>query len=223
MNSRNFRQVTLNSRRLLGTRKRRLNVSRIVWLLRKRGPTRNIDDAVISVGVADGPMLDYPLKGCLASCNQSDSCDPSSLSSSVFRPTLRGLTTGSLMVADSSSTSPCLVFGTSFNRWLPVLSQLGFHAVGVVVTDTSCLEAIRLWVSPTCRIFVSPQWTQGFPLPLPTAGPVGFLDCRFTHGVASLFESAGLHQVLSLGGFRRSLPGWNVASFSIEVARDAKR
>ena len=127
----------------------------------------------------------------------------------MFCSTLRGLTVGSLLVAPKNSRAPCLVFGSSFCGWLPVLEQLGFTPVGVILHTSICLSLVRAWVPSNCRVIVDSAWHLGEPLPLPCSpGLVGFLDWRFSSGVARLMEHAGIRDIWSCRGQRRRVPGW---------------
>ena len=45
---------------------------------------------------------------------------------------------------------------------------------------------------------------------------VGFLDCRFTFGVARLLESVHIRDAFSCGGVRRVVPGWHASSCVVD-------
>ena len=91
--------------------------------------------------------------------------------SSMFRPTLRGLTSGSVAVQDQNSLAPCILFGGASSGWLPVVEQLGYRAVGVLLTSDHGLSYVRACVPAGCRILVCPQWSRLDALPFP--GPPG--------------------------------------------------
>ena len=139
--------------------------------------------------------------------------------SSMFRPTLRGLTSGSVAVQDQNSLAPCILFGGASCSWLPVVEQLGYRAVGVLLTSDHGLSYVRACVPAGCRILVCPQWSRLDALPFPgPPGTVAFLDCRFTGLVARLLESVGVRDAITTRGLRRITPGWVSSMTSISHA-----
>ena len=92
----------------------------------------------MEVGVAGDPSLRCSFsKDVSVNDNSSNSDNLCTSSDSTFRSTLRGLTVGSLLLAHDHTLAPCLVFGSSFCGWLPVLEQLGFTPVGIVLHSNS--------------------------------------------------------------------------------------
>jgi hypothetical protein len=69
------------------------------------------------------------------------------------RPTLRGLTRGYVKVRSDGKLKPCVVVGSSFPSWLPVLHELGFEAVLVLLRSSDHLARVESFVGDKCVIW----------------------------------------------------------------------
>ena len=75
------------------------------------------------------------------------------------RSTLRGLTTGVVKLRGDSELRPCVVFGGQFSSWLPVLRELGYRAILVLLRDECHLEAVEDLVEDKCAVWCGADWS----------------------------------------------------------------
>jgi hypothetical protein len=68
-------------------------------------------------------------------------------------PTLRGLTTGFVKVRKDCELKPCAVLGSIFPSWLPVLTELGFDPVLILLRSDAFLEEVETFVGDKCVIW----------------------------------------------------------------------
>ena len=143
-------------------------------------------------------------------------CPGGSSSGVGFRSTLRGLTSGSLPVRSGGPLAPCILLGITSSGWLPVVEQLGFYVVGILVVSDIGLSYVRRCVPVGCRILSTSDWGGLGALPFGALpGTVAFLDCRFTGSVACLLESVDVREAYSCRGIRRAVPGWSTSTCSV--------
>jgi hypothetical protein len=63
------------------------------------------------------------------------------------RPTLQGLTTGTVSVNPTLDLEPVLLWGTDFCSWIGVLQELKFRPVFIVLTCLDSVELVKASVS----------------------------------------------------------------------------
>jgi hypothetical protein len=91
-------------------------------------------------------------------------CKPSESASKIrgldgeARPTLRGLSQGYVKVCRDWKLKPCVVVGSSFPSWLPVLCELGFEAVLVLLRLSEHLARVESFVGDKCVIWCGADW-----------------------------------------------------------------
>jgi hypothetical protein len=74
------------------------------------------------------------------------------------RPTLRGLTTGFVKVWKDCELKPCVVLGSIFPSCLPVLTELGFELVLILLRLDACLEEVETFEGDKCVIWCGSDW-----------------------------------------------------------------
>jgi hypothetical protein len=125
------------------------------------------------------------------------------------RPTLRGLTRGSLLIKSTRSRLPCLLVCRTCPSWIFVLPELGLEARMIWLEDPAYLELTQRLVGPECRILVGTSTeTSGFVTALPDVR-LGLIDGALTTDIVSALEGIGLDTLYYTRRLRRKIPGWN--------------
>jgi hypothetical protein len=133
------------------------------------------------------------------------------------RPTLRGLTRGYVKVRSDGKLKPCVVFGQSFPSWLPVLSELGFEAVLVLLRTDEHLAKVEAFVGDKCVIWCGSDW-GAFGATVPDFSGrecCGLVDGRVTGEAMSLFSSMSVRRVVGTKRARRGFSGWSSAHIGV--------
>ena len=73
------------------------------------------------------------------------------------RSTLRGLSTGIVKLRGDGVLKPCVVFGGEFSSWLPVLRELGYRAILVILRNDRLLETVEDLVEDKCAVWCGPD------------------------------------------------------------------
>ena len=126
------------------------------------------------------------------------------------RSTLRGLTTGIVKLRTDSELKPCVVFGGEFSSWIPVLRELGYRAVLVILRDEKLLATVEDLVDDKCAIWCGPDWTvfgQAMPYFGVGRNMMGLVDGRITAELRDLAEGMGIQTLVGTKGSRRGFPG----------------
>ena len=138
------------------------------------------------------------------------------------RSTLRGLTTGMVKLRGDGALKPCVVFGGEFSSWLPVLRELGYRAVLVILRNDRLLEAVEDLVEDKCAVWCGPDWSV-FRAAMPFFGHdrkmMGFVDGRMTGELRTMAEGMGIHTMFGTKGIRRAFPGWTLETQRVEHAK----
>ena len=136
------------------------------------------------------------------------------------RPTLRGLTKGTVQVTDGKNLERCMVMGASFPSWLPFLEEMGHHTVLVFLDDDANLKLVEACVRDDCMIVVGRNWSV-FTARLPRFGRAltGFIDGRANGTLAAIALSMNVSRLICTKGLRRNLLGWNSTSAVIQHNR----
>ena len=102
--------------------------------------------------------------------------------------TLRGLAEG-IVAPAQASLEPCVVFGGCYPSWLPLLRQMGFTPVLVVLQSRDLLKVVEASVPEQgCAVWVGEQWNVF------AAKPVVFSHCK----VAAFVDAAVTVPLLNL-------------------------
>jgi hypothetical protein len=135
------------------------------------------------------------------------------------RSTLRGLTTGIVKLRSDEALLACVVFGGEFSSWLPVLRELGYRAILVLLREGKHLEAVEDLVEDKCAIWCGSDWGV-FGAAMPsfevTRNMMGFVDGRVTDELRRMAEGMGVQTLVGTKGARRTFPGWQVACQRVE-------
>jgi hypothetical protein len=135
---------------------------------------------------------------------------------------LRGLTTGFVKVRKDCKLKPCVMFGSTFRSWLPVVTELGFEPVLILLRLDACLEeVVETFVGDKCVIWCGSDW-EAFGSAVPNFSGrdcQGFVGGRVTGEAMSLFTSMSITQVVSTRRAWRGFAGWKAAE--IEVAHSS--
>jgi hypothetical protein len=70
------------------------------------------------------------------------------------RPTLRGLTTGSVVITTETAQVACVLVCHTCPSWIFVLTELGLTPRLVLLTDPTYLDLIQRFVGEGCRILI---------------------------------------------------------------------
>jgi hypothetical protein len=115
------------------------------------------------------------------------------------RSTLRGLTTGIVRLRSDEALLPCVVFGGGFSSWLPVLRELGYRAILVLLRDEKHLEAVEDLVEGKCAVWCGLDWGV-FGAAMPSFGVtrnmMWFVDGRVTDELRRMSKKWGSKQLL---------------------------
>jgi hypothetical protein len=137
------------------------------------------------------------------------------------RSTLRGLTTGIVKLRSDSDLLPCVVFGEELSSWLPVLGELGYRAILVLLRDEKHLAAVEDLVEDKCAVWCGPDWGV-FGEAMPSFGNarsmMGFVEGRVTDELRQMAEGMGIQTLIGTKGARRSFPGWHASCQRVEHA-----
>jgi hypothetical protein len=135
------------------------------------------------------------------------------------RSTLRGLTTGVVKLRSDTELLPCVVFGGEFASWLPVLGELGYRAILVLLQEETHLEAVGDMVDDKCAVWCGPDWGV-FGAAMPSFGVarnmMGFVDGRVTDELRRMADGMGIQTLVSTKALgepsqagKLPVDGWN--------------
>jgi hypothetical protein len=133
------------------------------------------------------------------------------------QPTLRGLTRGYVKVQSGGKLKPCVVFGQSFPSWLPILSELGFGTVLVLLRTDEDLAKVEAFVGDKCVIRCGSDWVA-FGATVPDFSGrecCGLVDGRVTGEAMSLFSSMLVRRVVGTKRARQGFTGWPLAQIGV--------
>jgi hypothetical protein len=134
---------------------------------------------------------------------------------------LRGLTTGVVKLRGDTDLRPCVVFGDEYSSWIPVLRELGYRAILVLLRTDKYLAAVEDSVEDNCAIWSGADWSV-FQAAMPSFGVhrqmMGFVDGRVTGELRIMSEGMGIQTLVGTKGLRRAFRGWKMASQRVEHA-----
>jgi hypothetical protein len=133
------------------------------------------------------------------------------------RPTLRGLMTGFVKVCKDGKLKPCIVFGSAFPSWLPVLRELGVEPVLILLRSDACLEEVEAFVGDKCVILCGSKW-KAFGAAVPNFSGrecQGFVDGRVMGEAMSLFTSMSIIRVAGTRRVWRGFQGWKLGEIEV--------
>jgi hypothetical protein len=122
---------------------------------------------------------------------------------STDRPTLRGLTTGSVKINRSTDNTKCVVVCQSYPSWVFVLGELGLDPQWVHA------EVVTQVVPTGCKILSGNPTEMSSLLGDHARVKLGLIDGALTSSLSALFEGLGVRTVYYTQRMRRRLPGWN--------------
>jgi hypothetical protein len=126
------------------------------------------------------------------------------------RPTLRGLTTGTVRVTSVDDLEPVILWGDGFCSWLGVLHELKFRPVAVLLTDPAQnLDIVRACVGADCFIGSVASLTDAIILSLKGSCRLGLIDGRVSSGTCDLARKLDLKGLLGTQRMRRGVGGWS--------------
>jgi hypothetical protein len=112
-----------------------------------------------------------------------------------------------------------VVFGGDFSSWLPVLQELGYRAIQVLLHEEKYLGAVEDLVEDKCAIWGGPDWGV-FGAAMPSfeviRNMMGFVDGRVTDELRRMAKGMGVQILVGTKGARRTFPGWQVACQRVE-------
>jgi hypothetical protein len=142
------------------------------------------------------------------------------------RSRLRGLMTGIVQLRSDEDLLPCVVFGGGFSSWLPVLRELGYRAILVLLREEKYLGAVEDLVEDKCAVWCGPDWGV-FGAAMPSfeviCNMMGFVDGRVTNELRGMAEGMGVQTLVGTKGARRTFPGWQVACQCVCSMRTSRR
>jgi hypothetical protein len=126
------------------------------------------------------------------------------------RPTLRGLTTGKLIITESGDENPCVLVCQAFPSWIFVVKVLKLRPVLVLLWDSAHAELIRPLVGQDCRILVGTITSASFAGTPMEKVKLDLIDRAPTSVVSGLvLEGLRLTSILYTKRLRQKLVGWN--------------
>jgi hypothetical protein len=116
---------------------------------------------------------------------------------------------------------PCVVFGDEYSSWIPVLRELGYQAILVLLRSDKYLAAVADSVEENCAVWSGADWSV-FQAAMPSFGVhrqmMGFVDGRVTGELRIMAEGIGIQTLVDTKGLRRAFRGWKMASQRVEHA-----
>jgi hypothetical protein len=107
--------------------------------------------------------------------------------------------------------------GIIFPSWLPVLTEVGFEPVLILLRSDACLEEVETFVGNKCVIWCGSDW-GAFGTAVPNFSGrdcQGFVDGRVTGEAMSLFTSMCVTQVAGTRRARRGFAGWKATEIQV--------
>ena len=124
-----------------------------------------------------------------------------------LRPTLRGLTTGTVAVARSAQCQPVILWGDAFSSWLGAAQELHYRPVAVILSTLDSVELVRASVGVDCFVGLAGD-VEIILDSLSGKCRLGLVDGRPTREICSLAERFGLECIVGTKNVRRSIGGW---------------
>jgi hypothetical protein len=123
------------------------------------------------------------------------------------RPTLRGLTTGSVSIRTETAQVECVIICHTYLSWIFVLMELGLSPRLVLLSDPTYLEIIQRFVGESCRILVGSLADMSvYATSLPDVR-VALIDGSPNGGIIMSLEGLGVDTIYHTRQLRRSIPG----------------
>jgi hypothetical protein len=125
------------------------------------------------------------------------------------RPTLQGLTTGSVLVITTETARVgCVLVCHTCPSWIFVLTELGLTPRLVLLTDPTYLDLVQRFVGEGCRILIgSLTDTSVYVTSIPDVR-LALIDGSPTGGTISSLEGLGIDTIYYTRRLRRPVPGW---------------
>jgi hypothetical protein len=126
----------------------------------------------------------------------------------IERPTLRGLTTGSVTITAETAQVACVLVCHTCPSWIFVLTELGLTPCLVLLTDPTYLDLVQRFIGEGCRILIgSLTDTSVYVTSIPDVG-LALIDGSPTGGTISSLEGLGIDTIYYTRRLRRAVPGW---------------
>jgi hypothetical protein len=133
----------------------------------------------------------------------------------LCRPTLRGLTTGTVRINATSIREPAILWCDDFCSWLGVLEELHLRPVAVVMTSTLCMDLVRASVGGDCFVGLESDFTVTIAESLRGRCKLGLVDGRITVKTCALASKLALERILGTKPLRRPIGGWSQAVWTL--------
>jgi hypothetical protein len=134
--------------------------------------------------------------------------------SRALRPTLRGLTTGSLRVTHCDDRTDVVLWGDDFCSWLGVLTELKLRPIAVLLSSLESVELVKACVEADCYVGSVQDMTGPLLDSLAGTACLGLVDGRVTTQICALATTLGLKGVLGTSSMRRKIDDWSHDTWS---------
>jgi hypothetical protein len=125
------------------------------------------------------------------------------------RPTLRGLTTGTVMVdTTSSDLKPVILWGDEFSSWLWVLDELKLRPIAVILSCVNSVDLVRGCIGEDCFVGLATDMDKNVLLSLRGLSKLGLVDGRVTSQIGAFASTLALECITGTTSLRRPISGW---------------
>jgi hypothetical protein len=131
------------------------------------------------------------------------------------RPTLRGLTTGTVKVITTARQEPVVLWGDDFSSWLGVVQELSLRPVAVILSRLDLVALVQATVGTDCFVGLASE-VEAVLGALSGKCRLGLVDGHPTRKFCELGDRFGLDCIIGTKNVRRRIDGWRHDSFAFK-------